>query len=404
MESVVESQYGRGIVTSISPSNTYEISLTDWTLANGRHPVLHTKYLPPSAKPRLGDDVVCTYGRGSVVSVSPLEVELTSWRLAGRSAVRCYLHGDVKVVRKRKLGEMNAWERVRLGQDMKSQAQERFSLGNYSAALELYAGAAETMRIGGHNGVSNNEVRADLVETMVTCSNNAATCCAKLGKWTEAAQFARNALVLLDALYKKRGKKIHAILNKEGKSDLKLFGIWKLKSLIVIARAETFQKNYDEALNNLRIGKAAVAEFKGKDSVPLAALAKEVIKLMQHNNNCKKALYKTEKRRAQAMFASNQSKKPNQSKQTNQSEQPNPQSKPDSVSGTDSDVQANLQPVEEKLSVEDQLPMEKHVHFSPEAEKKTASWYEEHKEALTLAGIGGLLVLSTVLVKGFRKH
>jgi hypothetical protein len=71
---------------------------------------------------------------------------------------------------------MDAYEKVELAQSQKLKATEYFSKQkDYSLALNSYAGALEAVRDTQHDHSSTNEVRADLVVTMVTCSNNAAT-------------------------------------------------------------------------------------------------------------------------------------------------------------------------------------------------------------------------------------
>ena len=89
-----------------------------------------------------------------------------------------------------------------------------FAEKDYTAALETYARAVDAVRYVQHNKQSSNEVRADLLVVMVTCSNNAATCCLQLKQWTEACNYAKNTLVLIDALEEKYGMKIHTILTK----------------------------------------------------------------------------------------------------------------------------------------------------------------------------------------------
>ena len=80
------------------------------------------------------------------------------------------------MVRKHTLSEMDAYEKVELAQSQKLKATEYFSKKkDYSLALNSYAGALDAVRNCQHDHSSTNEVRADLVVTMVTCSNNAAT-------------------------------------------------------------------------------------------------------------------------------------------------------------------------------------------------------------------------------------
>jgi hypothetical protein len=71
---------------------------------------------------------------------------------------------------------MDAHEKVELAQSQKLKATEYFSKKkDYALALNAYAGALDAVRNVQHDNSSTNEVRADLIVTMVTCSNNAAT-------------------------------------------------------------------------------------------------------------------------------------------------------------------------------------------------------------------------------------
>merc|ERR1712194_93214 len=120
---------------------------------------------------------------------------------------------------------MDAHEKVALAENQKLKATGYFTQKkDYDLALTTFASAVDAVRNVQHDHTSTNAVRADLVVVMVTCSNNAATFSIKLRKWDKASRFAKNALILVDALYGKRGKKIHTILNKEGTIDAKLFG------------------------------------------------------------------------------------------------------------------------------------------------------------------------------------
>eukprot|EP00978_Attheya_sp_CCMP212_P049470 scaffold669091_cov59-Attheya_sp.AAC.1 len=291
---LVETPYGgRGLVvrtrnstdnSSSNKSNTppiHEVQLLEWnkTPAKSRQhaPMLYTAEELPSVQPKIGDDVTCLFGRGTVTDILyatndnnnndnddpashadetnetkvPLQyvVTLTSWRLANRSRVVCHFpsvqalqthdrnkenvsltaagNDGLSVVRKHKLAEMGTYERVEFAQSQKVVANAQFLAQHFEVALNLYANAIESVRYVQHDSRSTNQLRADLVTLMVTCNNNAGTCCIQLGKWVEATRFARNALVLLDALYGKRGKKIHTLLVEEGMGDEKLFGEWR---------------------------------------------------------------------------------------------------------------------------------------------------------------------------------
>ena len=356
--------------------------------------IMYTTEKLDSVDPVVGDDVICSVGRGKVTKIISVkivkkqnqrsgdhntgentggekrfnddanddgggdaeqkqvrellkyEVELTSWRLAGRSKVKCYMYKQaLHVVRKKMLSEMNAQERVEFAQRQKASAAKVFKDKQYQHALNLYAGAVDSIRFVQHDSSSSNETRADLVEVMVTCSNNASTCCAQLGRWPEAAKFAQNALILLDALIDKKGLFIHSILVSDvkdggcGLCDAKLFGEWRVKSYILIARSLAEKKDYTGAIEILRRARNIIVEYsvvggggndggieptdegdiagstgsaiavgsadRTKASVAhLRVQDKELRRLITSYLDRKKAEKKKEKQRAQAMFGS----------------------------------------------------------------------------------------------------
>jgi hypothetical protein len=88
----------------------------------------------------VGDVVLCAYGRGRVVQVcsdtQKVAIRLSSWRLAGRSKVTCYLASkDVVVVRLKKISEMSVQEMLGFVQELKEKAAREFAAEDYAAAL-----------------------------------------------------------------------------------------------------------------------------------------------------------------------------------------------------------------------------------------------------------------------------
>ena len=155
---LVETPYGRGCVvrTRRDKDNNVtmrEIVLQDWSsepeLSSGttRPSMLYSADDFPPIKPEIGNSVVTTFGRGRIVDVrkdSMLEVRITSWRLAGRSTVTCYLvPSAVRIVQHRKQHEMTTYEKVDLGQELKQKASVKFAEKNYMDALLLYSKAVD---------------------------------------------------------------------------------------------------------------------------------------------------------------------------------------------------------------------------------------------------------------------
>ena len=333
---LVRTPYGRGLVIRTREPDLKtgvrlrEVQLLDWnkgvqpTHGPIRPSILYSPTDFASVTPRVGDDVLTVYGRGRVTDIRPdtstLVILLSSWRLAGRSRVTCYLHpSSVEVVRDKKIYEMSTAEKVEHAQTLKTKAMQQFkSAKDYRTALETFSRAVDAVRYVQHRPDSTNETRADLLVVMITCSNNAGTCCTQLGQWDEAYKFAKNALVLIDALEEKKGKRIHTILNREGFSDLKLFGEWRVKSYLIMARALTEQSESSQAMEILKTAHEVIVKYTAeppqqqqqkaqfqKSVKQLLANDKEIKKLHAIAKDQRKAHLKKEKLRAQAMFGSN---------------------------------------------------------------------------------------------------
>mmetsp|Transcript_5576 Transcript_5576/g.8191 ORF Transcript_5576/g.8191 Transcript_5576/m.8191 type:complete len:230 (+) Transcript_5576:505-1194(+) len=220
------------------------------------------KYL--SVTPEINNDVICTFGRGIVKPIAgdQCAVCLFSWRLAQRCTVCCYLCLDtVNIVGKKSLKEMNTFEQVSYGQTLKTKALEQFHQKKYNEALKLDADAIDSVRFVQHDAQSDNYICANLVLLMVMCSNKAGTCCLQLEKNDQAHRFATNALVLLNALYAKRGKKNHSILMEDGYTDAKLFGEFTTKSCLLLATALHVHDKHDEDIATLKVATAIATKY-----------------------------------------------------------------------------------------------------------------------------------------------
>jgi len=417
--------------------------------------MLYTPKDYPSVPPSIGDDVICEYGRGVLTEIADEKytIELASWRLSGRSNVTCHVTTAPKVVRKHTLGEMDSAEKVALAKSQKVQAAKFFSEKDYLGALNTYASAVDKVRNVQHDHTSSNEVRADLVVIMITCSNNAATCCIKLAKWEEASKFAKNALIMLDALFRKRGMKIHTILNNEGIIDAKLFGEWRVKSYLVVARACMEQGEVEDAIAILKkakgLGMPYIDEFSSSSSdrkeekTSLRALAlqmKEIKRLITEYSEKRKAAKMIEKKKAKvmakALFGGDSGKenatpgKENtvQTRVSSESKQPMVQVKEEQLkvsevqsndgsgeaTGETASVGTKKAPFRRKSSLKSKLdreypPVQQSVSFCDQPpqvkefdrtrdddEDDDETPWEKHKEALILMGIAGFSVLAFV--------
>jgi hypothetical protein len=458
---IVQTDFGKGIVVRTRKSDGIkEIRLfTDGesiTTSSGRavgnrgEPnMLYTPKDYPSVSACVGDDVICQYGRGILTEVSSdssnYTIELSSWRLSGRSNVTCHVTTPPKVVRKHSLSEMDATERVALAKSLKAQAANHFADKDYDSALNTYASAVDKVRNVQHDHTSTNEVRADLVVIMITCSNNASTCCIKLQKWEEASKFAKNALILLDALYGKRGMKIHTILNQEGIIDGKLFGEWRVKSYLVVARACMEQGEVGDAIVILKkartMGMQFIQELNSSEQCSrkeeksslrsLTSQMKEIKRLLEEYTEKKKAAKKIEKKKAkvmaQALFGDGKENNstPNDEiemkdkEKLSKGKQPIAEGK-SSENASDEHTNSNgggtattkklpfvrksslksklkreYPSVQQSVSFSDQPPQVKEFERSKDDEDESP-WYSEHKEALIMLGIAGFSVVAFV--------
>ncbi len=473
---LVQTPYGRGLVvktrmknltTSTASFGTLkEIRLLDWEYGSNstnrkssayKCPMLYSTIDYPSVTVRKGDEVLTPYGRGVVEEIVYVKIRrknskssyvpqsteeeillkyrvlLSSWRLAGRSRVRCYLFScQVKVVRCKTLAEMDAIERVDFAMKQKDRAKKFFAEKKYLNALNLYAEAVDAVRYIRHTSNNSNECRADLLAVIVTCSNNAATCCIQLQRFQEASQYAKDALLLLNALHGKRGMKIHSILLKDNKlSDPKLFGEWRGKSCLIIARSKAEKQLFEESLNNLRSAKDYVMFYikdkKSPEQKRLREILKEISKVKNGISEKRKAILKKEKERAKAMFTNTLTRGADHGTSTTQSNntailndldaternkgtKSTDESKSTSCASTASTTSAQKSSKElctttkhknavKRVSFADNLE-ERHI-LETRNDDEEEPWYEEHKEALLLLAIGGLAFASTIF--GLRK-
>lgn len=471
---IVQTPYGRGLVintrcnklTSNKKRDTIkEIRLLDWEHGSRNSikkiPMLYTSNEYPSVLVHKGDDVLTPYGRGIVEEMVFVKIRkkrgleeansideeillkyrviLISWRLAGRSRVKCYLFPtQVKVVRCKTLGEMDPIERVDFAIKQKQIAGKLFAVKNYSGALNKYAEAVDAVRYIQHAPNNSNECRADLLALIITCSNNAATCCVHLEKFDEAIRFAKNALIMLNALHGKRGMKIHGILLKDHQiSDSKLFGEWRGKSCLIIARSEAQKELFEESLDYLRKAKEFISIYI-KDETDsqhkrLKEIMKDVVKVKNSTIIKKKAILEKEKAKAKKMFSSNLTTNALAQKQIAQkhvtvqenSNQIKMQISEEQMNGVGKINTNNIQK-DNKIShgkklegskeeQEDRVSKRKNVKrvsFSENLEERRIleqegndyeePWYEEHKEALLLLTLGSLAIFTTIL-GGLRK-
>ena len=460
-QQIVNTPYGRGLVVRTRKNDDMkEVEMLEFgqerRVRNSKQSMMYTTIDYPSVTPHVGDDVICQYGRGRVVQISrnsdnstlKYSISLSSWRLRGRSNVICHVtYPPPRVVRKHTVSEMDAFEKVELAQTEKSKATNYFSKKkDYKLALNTYATAVDAVRNVQHDHTSTNEVRADLVVVMVTCTNNAATCCVKLGgRWEEASKFAKNALILLDALYSKRGKKIHTLLNKEGTIDAKLFGEWRVKSYLIVARSCIEEGKLDDAKGVLKKAKDVAMQYldeinakkqqqqqqngiSKEEEASLKVLTnqvKEVRKLLVECSDKKKAVAKIEKKRAKAMFGGggkennvSSAKTTNGAKEGKDDKKTEAQANAMSIGSKQAPQSTTEKPRFERkssLNINKEESLKKSVSFSrrppqvkefersicddDEDDDEDSPWYSEHKEALIMLAVAGLSAATLMAIR-----
>ena len=325
-------------------------------------------------------------------------VELSSWRLANGNRVKLYItkhnhnnDGDtIVVVKKKMLQEMSVYERIDFAKRQRTSAVTVFQKKQHQTALNLYGGAIEALRYIQYNPTIDNYTRADALILLITCNNNAATCCANL-QWKDAAiKYAKNALLLIDALHSKQGQQIHTLIQtKLHISNIKLFGEWRVKSYFLLATAHQPQTIFYEpkVLEYCKKARLILTEYKNKTTTTTALnqLERQINKLMASTLEQKKLHHEKEKARAKAMFGGTTTKSQKQPKSN-----PKPTKKPSKPLSTTTTTKSVTFTEETKPPVKD-LVMD---------DDEEEPWYSDHKEALILlAAAGGLATLSLMLLR-----
>jgi hypothetical protein len=337
-------QFGRGKIIELRTTNTPTKSCVE----------------PDQQDPQPSSEQVASTTTTMVV------VQLSSWRLAHRSRVLLYLQplSITAVVRSKQPYEMNVYEKVEYAQHIKDTlANPLFQQQQYAAAWQAYLQAVHVVKYVQHDAQSNNYVRADLIVLMITCCNNAALCAMHLATtadaptnssamtattktnnnnhhnnnnnshkyWEQVYSLANQALALLDALYLKRGLRIHTLLTTKPTStkpisttststttttfytDAKLFGEWRVKSLVLMAKALLYdQLEYDAAMVLLKRAHEILVDYSTPtnheyDVALLPSLQrqdKEVRRLVMLVKEKKREAKAKERNVAKAMFAS----------------------------------------------------------------------------------------------------
>ena len=262
----------------------YHCTATTWHLAQGCLPRFHLNAdaLSP-AQYRVGDSVLCSYGGvGQIQAVrgdNDFVVTLTNWSLATGKSPVLFLNRDAfthhvatldgasrssvtaeKVMRER----AQAWKStLAQGGALKNEATEAFKRGDMITARDKYFEAYSAMQQLGKEDMLPDSLRAEVYEISTTCVNNLATCCLRTEHFQEAIAFARNGLMLTRAMEGRVGSSVWRELTKRGLTLDKLVKDWKKKSLYLLGKAELKTREYDEAVEHFE---AALALVEGDEA------------------------------------------------------------------------------------------------------------------------------------------
>lgn len=229
--------------------------------------------------------------------------------------------------------------------------------------------------------------------------------------WEEAFKFAKNANILLNALYDKRGMKIHTILNRDGgHCDTQLFGEWRVKSHFVMAKSLFEKGEYEAALEEIKEARKHISYYvagdgcedspSAKESVKrLRGIEKQIASLRSNVVTQRKDILQKEKARARAMFSDEGPKV------TEASSDPQPSSGHVSKQNMEDEVMGNGSETKKdtfKKKVSFATALEETREIPKEEEEEEHPWYQEHKEAIILLAIGGIVSMSFFF--GMRKR
>jgi hypothetical protein len=193
----VMSNYGIGQLNKKRKSDGIcEVSLVDWTLANGKNPTLYCK-LDNIQKFNAGDRMITK--ETTIVKEDP------------RERIKKLITDAIA---------------------SKEKATSLFKQEKFEEAKEEYIKAIQVTQYLGDD--IDNDDRATLFEFTVPCHNNVALCCINLKKYEEGVLFAKNSLTMVKAMEARvPDSLVWQCLLKRGMTEEKVFieiiglcGIW----------------------------------------------------------------------------------------------------------------------------------------------------------------------------------
>jgi tetratricopeptide (TPR) repeat protein len=159
-----------------------------------------------------------------------------------------------------KIHEMSLSDRVEYAQELKGQAAKDFASKDYKAAYQAYARAVDLVQTATETSCNMGiDGRVHAVMLVITCSIKAAVCSRNLEQWDEAERLARNATAILDSLEPRLGENIRVQVDQTAYS--RIFGEWRVKSLMVMAQASAEKQNTEQAIKLLTRAQDVIAEY-----------------------------------------------------------------------------------------------------------------------------------------------
>lgn len=190
-----------------------------------------------SLAPQVGAEVSTIFGRGKVLQVRPqaIQIRLSSWKLAGGSAVICVLNNkDVTVLSAKRSSKLSVTEQATCAAACKSSADQLAAEKRHGAALDLYRKQLAVITVLLQAPTKTSAHRAEWLVSAVAGHNAAAACANALEQYAAALDHVRNAMAIVDALQHQRPADPEQVYSV---GECKLLADCRCQSLLLMAQA-----------------------------------------------------------------------------------------------------------------------------------------------------------------------
>ena len=276
--------FGIGVVQTVKDDGMTTILLSNWIMADNKSPTL---YMNPQSFEKIadapvvkGDKVDTIFGQGFVDDIRDDGISaiiLTNWKLANNQSPTLYMNSHsfkkiatkpistndmiksaaAELFAKQKADREAAEKSVDTAVACKEAGARYFKAGDFAAAKMQYQEA-----LGYAQGLQqevSNELKARIFELCVPLHTNVALCAMKVKDYADSIVFAKNSLMLIDALSNKlKDSAIWRILQDRGRTQTKLLVDMKKKSLFLLGKAEYFSGRSDSAIFHFEQALAAI--------------------------------------------------------------------------------------------------------------------------------------------------